>query len=202
VNGCPETHLELARLEPARAERGRQRFGHVREQEHAVRHDAAERASGGDLGGPILQDLSLRFPGLVDRMVLFNSPLPYDQEHMAGMRTRPAREASDYFVRQGTDPDALAAASSRYGIMRVPPAAGPRRVEWIAMTIQDPVGWSKLVMTISPSQARRVASTISVLLYLLTLALHPLVPLLAGPRLLDGPDGRNRRACCGVRSGR
>jgi hypothetical protein len=42
-------------------------------------------------------------------MVLFNSPLPYDKEKMAGMRTRPPREASDYFVRQGTDADALAA---------------------------------------------------------------------------------------------
>ena len=42
-------------------------------------------------------------------MVLFNSPLPYDKERMEGMRTRPAREASDYFVRQGTDADALAA---------------------------------------------------------------------------------------------
>ena len=28
---------------------------------------------------------------------------------MAGLRTRPPREASDYFVRQGTDPDGLAA---------------------------------------------------------------------------------------------
>ena len=57
---------------------------------------------------PVIQDLSLRFPGFVDRMVLFNSPLPFDKDGMAGMRTRPAREASDYFVRQGTDADALA----------------------------------------------------------------------------------------------
>ncbi len=64
---------------------------------------------GGDLGGPVIQDLALRFPDLVDRMVLFNSPLPYDKERMAELRTRPAREASDYFVRQGTDADALAA---------------------------------------------------------------------------------------------
>ncbi|MGE5595636.1 MAG: alpha/beta fold hydrolase [Hyphomicrobiales bacterium] len=64
---------------------------------------------GGDLGGPVIQDISLRYPGFVDRMVLFNSPLPYDNERMAGMRTRPAREASDYFVRQGNDADALAA---------------------------------------------------------------------------------------------
>ena len=42
-------------------------------------------------------------------MCLFNSPLPYDKERMAGFRTRPPLEASDYFVRQGTDPDGLAA---------------------------------------------------------------------------------------------
>jgi len=64
---------------------------------------------GGDLGGPVIQDLSLRFPGFVDRMVLFNSPLPFDKERMAGMNTRPPREAADYFRRQGTDADALAA---------------------------------------------------------------------------------------------
>ncbi len=64
---------------------------------------------GGDLGGPVIQDLALRHPEWVERMVLFNSPLPYDKERMAGLRSRPAREASDYFVRQGTDPDGLAA---------------------------------------------------------------------------------------------
>jgi pimeloyl-ACP methyl ester carboxylesterase len=66
-------------------------------------------ACGGDLGGPVIQDLSLRFPGFVDRMVLFNSPLPYDRERMAGMNTRAPREASDYFIRQGTDAEGLAA---------------------------------------------------------------------------------------------
>jgi pimeloyl-ACP methyl ester carboxylesterase len=64
---------------------------------------------GGDLGGPVIQDLALRHPGWVDRLVLFNSPLPYDKERMGGWNTRPAREASDYYVRQGTDADALAA---------------------------------------------------------------------------------------------
>lgn len=63
---------------------------------------------GGDLGGPVVQDMALRFPDLADRVVLFNSPLPYDKVRMAGMRSRPPREASDYFVRQGTDADALA----------------------------------------------------------------------------------------------
>jgi pimeloyl-ACP methyl ester carboxylesterase len=62
---------------------------------------------GGDLGGPVIQDLALRFPGFADRMVLFNSPLPYDAEGMAGMRTRPPMEAADYFLRQGTDADGL-----------------------------------------------------------------------------------------------
>jgi pimeloyl-ACP methyl ester carboxylesterase len=66
-------------------------------------------AVGGDLGGPVVQDLALRFPALVDRIVLFNSPLPFDKQRMAGMRTRPAAEAADYFLRQGTDPDGLAA---------------------------------------------------------------------------------------------
>ena len=80
---------------------------------YALMHDhlGHERiaVAGGDLGGPVIQDLSLRFPGFVESMTLFNSPLPFDKERMAGMRTRPAREASDYFVRQGTDADALAA---------------------------------------------------------------------------------------------
>ena len=80
---------------------------------HALVHDhlGHERvvAVGGDLGGPVIQDLSLRFPGFVGRMVLFNSPLPYDKEAMAGMRTRSAVESTDYFIRQGTDPDGLAA---------------------------------------------------------------------------------------------
>ena len=80
---------------------------------HALVHDhlGHERVvvAGGDLGGPVIQDLSLRYPGFVERMVLFNSPVPFDKEGMAGMRTRPAREASDYFQRQGNDADALAA---------------------------------------------------------------------------------------------
>jgi pimeloyl-ACP methyl ester carboxylesterase len=85
---------------------------HVRDV-HSLVHDelGLDRVVlvGGDLGGPVVQDLALRFPEWVDRMVLFNSPLPFDKERMAGMHTRPPREASDYFVRQGTDPDGLAA---------------------------------------------------------------------------------------------
>ncbi len=64
--------------------------------------------AGGDLGGPVVQDMALREPEAVERLVLFNSPLPYDKAAMAGMVSRPAREASDYFVRQATDADELA----------------------------------------------------------------------------------------------
>ena len=79
---------------------------------HALVHDhlGHERVVlvGGDFGGPIVQDLALRFPGFASRLVLFNSPLPYDRERMAGLETR-AASAHDYFLRQGTDADALAA---------------------------------------------------------------------------------------------
>ena len=65
---------------------------------------------GGDLGGPVIQDMALRYPDFVDRMVLFNSPLPFDKERMADIEgTRAPREAADYFIRQGTDADGLAA---------------------------------------------------------------------------------------------
>jgi len=63
---------------------------------------------GGDLGGPVIQEIALRNPTRVERMVLFNSPLPMDKERMADMRTRPPVEVMDYFIRQGTDADALA----------------------------------------------------------------------------------------------
>ncbi len=64
---------------------------------------------GGDLGGAVIQDFALRFPGEAERLVIFNSPLPYLRERMQGLRTRPPAEAGDYFRRQGTDADALAA---------------------------------------------------------------------------------------------
>ncbi len=64
---------------------------------------------GGDLGGVVAQDFALRFPGFVQRLVLFNTPLPYLRDAMAGLRTRPPIAAADYFLRQATDADGLAA---------------------------------------------------------------------------------------------
>ncbi|MEM8905341.1 MAG: alpha/beta hydrolase, partial [Actinomycetota bacterium] len=64
---------------------------------------------GGDLGGPVIQDVSLRDPERCDRLVLFNSPLAYSKELMGSIPdTRAPAEAADYFFRQGTDPDGLA----------------------------------------------------------------------------------------------
>lgn len=86
---------------------------HVRDL-HSLVHDELGYENvvvvGGDLGGPVVQEMALRYPELVDRMVLFNSPLPYDKVRMANIAdTRAPREAADYFMRQGLDADALAA---------------------------------------------------------------------------------------------
>ena len=63
--------------------------------------------AGGDLGGGVVVDLGLRFPGLVRRQVIFNAILPLlpDLPEIP----RETRAASDYFLRQGRDADALAA---------------------------------------------------------------------------------------------
>jgi pimeloyl-ACP methyl ester carboxylesterase len=71
-------------------------------------------AAGGDLGGGVVQDLGLRFPGFVGHQVIFNSILPLLGEayEAAGLPSTPPREvrmAADYFVRQARDADALAA---------------------------------------------------------------------------------------------
>lgn len=64
-------------------------------------------AAAGDLGGLVAQDLSLRFPGLVERLILFNTipPLLGERPRLPGT----TRQASDYFARQSRDADGLAA---------------------------------------------------------------------------------------------
>jgi pimeloyl-ACP methyl ester carboxylesterase len=85
---------------------------------HALVHDVLGHtvcaAAGGDLGGGAIQDLGLRFEGFVVRQCLFNTILPLlgDAYRAAGIDPAPPREvrmAADYFVRQGSDADALAA---------------------------------------------------------------------------------------------
>jgi pimeloyl-ACP methyl ester carboxylesterase len=68
----------------------------------------------GDLGGFVAQDLSLRFDGLVDRLVLFNTipPIVPELYAAAGLPAelpRETRQAADYFLRQSRDADGLAA---------------------------------------------------------------------------------------------
>ncbi len=84
---------------------------------HALVHDVLGHArcstAGGDLGGVVLQDLSLRFDGFVERQCLFNTVLPWlgDAYTAAGIPPDPRgqRPELDYFVRQATDADGLLA---------------------------------------------------------------------------------------------
>jgi pimeloyl-ACP methyl ester carboxylesterase len=63
---------------------------------------------GGDLGGVIAQDLSLRYGGLVERLCLFNTIPPLIEGGRPPI-PRSTRMASDYFIRQSKDADGLAA---------------------------------------------------------------------------------------------
>jgi pimeloyl-ACP methyl ester carboxylesterase len=70
--------------------------------------------AGGDLGGLVLYDLSLRFDGFVARQVLFNTvppilPEEYEAAGIAREIPREVRQAADYFMRQARDADGLAA---------------------------------------------------------------------------------------------
>lgn len=64
--------------------------------------------SGGDYGGLVAQDMSLRFPGLVERLILFNTipPILGEPEWEGDPLVR---QAADYFRRQARDADGLAA---------------------------------------------------------------------------------------------
>jgi pimeloyl-ACP methyl ester carboxylesterase len=63
---------------------------------------------GGDLGGVVAQDLSLRFDGLVERLCLFNTIPPLVADGPPPI-SRSTRMAADYFIRQSKDADGLAA---------------------------------------------------------------------------------------------
>ena len=85
---------------------------------HALVHDVLGHpscvAAAGDLGGVVVQDLGLRFPGFVVRQCIFNTLLPIlpDAYAAAGVPPDPPRHLrpeSDYFLRQATDADGLAA---------------------------------------------------------------------------------------------
>lgn len=73
----------------------------------ALGHERAV-VCGGDLGGVVAQDLSLRFAGLVERLVLFNTIPPVLPDTPREL-TPEVRMAADYFVRHARDADGLAA---------------------------------------------------------------------------------------------
>jgi pimeloyl-ACP methyl ester carboxylesterase len=66
-------------------------------------------AAGGDLGAAVIQDMSLRFPGLVDRLVVFNGPLPNIPGRMDRLQPRRWRLEESHGFRPATEPDALVA---------------------------------------------------------------------------------------------
>jgi pimeloyl-ACP methyl ester carboxylesterase len=71
-------------------------------------------AAGGDLGGAVIQDLGLRFEGLLERQCLFNTVLPiipeaYESAGIPSEIPREVRAAADYFLRQGREADELTA---------------------------------------------------------------------------------------------
>ena len=81
---------------------------------HDVLGHARCVAAAGDLGGAVVQELGLRWPGFVARQCVFNCPLPplHDLYVAAGLPRHVAprtRMAADYYVRQGREADALAA---------------------------------------------------------------------------------------------
>jgi pimeloyl-ACP methyl ester carboxylesterase len=70
--------------------------------------------AGGDVGGVVLFDLSLRYPGFVTRQVLFNTVPPplaevYEAAGLPPDDVRERRATADYFVRQATEPEVLLA---------------------------------------------------------------------------------------------
>ena len=76
-------------------------------------HDRCALA-GGDVGGVVLYDLGLRYPGFVTKQIVFNTvPPPLSAVYeAAGLRpddVRERRAQSDYFVRQANDPEGLLA---------------------------------------------------------------------------------------------
>jgi pimeloyl-ACP methyl ester carboxylesterase len=86
---------------------------------HALVHEELGHdrvfAAGGDAGGPVVYDLSLRYPGFVPKLCFFNTVAPvlvngeYEAAGIPPDSDRAFRATADYFVRQATDADALAA---------------------------------------------------------------------------------------------
>jgi pimeloyl-ACP methyl ester carboxylesterase len=69
-------------------------------------------AAGGDVGGPVVYDLSLRYEGFVPKLCFFNTLPPsldaqYDAAGIPRDEPHETRATADYFTRQGRDADGL-----------------------------------------------------------------------------------------------
>jgi pimeloyl-ACP methyl ester carboxylesterase len=113
---------------------------HARDVEALARevlgHDGCAVCAG-DLGGVVAQDLSLRFEGFIERLVLFNTIAPMLPGSPSPLSPE-VRMAGDYFKRQSREADGLAAeldtAAKRRGY--VAQMYGPRY--WAAPGTFDP----------------------------------------------------------------
>jgi pimeloyl-ACP methyl ester carboxylesterase len=88
---------------------------------HALVHDVLGHRRcgliGGDVGGPVIVDLALRFPGFAERLVFFNTVPPTlvdrpERYARAGLSLNPLPDdpaTGDYRVRQGREPARLLA---------------------------------------------------------------------------------------------
>jgi pimeloyl-ACP methyl ester carboxylesterase len=119
---------------------------------YALVHDhlSHERivAAGFDLGGAVVQDLSMRFAGFVTRLVVASCPLPTIPGSMTHLGPpRPVECSHGY--RPGTDADGLAAAldtpearlayvSTFYRDWSAPGAFDPEDVEFLARPFAEP----------------------------------------------------------------
>ncbi len=73
-------------------------------------------AIAGDVGGVVICDMANRFPGLIERMIFFNTVPPTDfakpewyAERGLSLMPLPDGPTGDYRIRQGRDPEALLA---------------------------------------------------------------------------------------------
>ena len=70
--------------------------------------------AGGDVGGPVIYDLSLRYPGFAKKLCYFNTATPilpaeYEAAGIPPDAPQERRSTADYFIRQATDPEGLLA---------------------------------------------------------------------------------------------
>ena len=147
---------------------------------HQLVHDVLghERVVGcaGDIGGVVLQDMSLRFDALIPRMVLFNTvppvlPAEYAEAGLAKSIPRDVRQAADYFMRQATEADELAAeldtdqrrrrwVAGMYGhrFWAAPGAFGPEAVDFMTEPFGDAASFRASIANYESALSKRPIS--------------------------------------------